>query len=180
MNQDQFLSAVRTVLKIAGSALATHGATKAASIVNSEDVIGLVLLIAAAAWSHFAHKSDPPTAPPMPSVGTTGSVLGVLLLLAVWSSGCAYVRSVTDKTTDGKGITSERTVVRAYTLFDSQSQLTKFRNTTGGPTSNAWVSGTSIGTLNESASSTNLNTLVGDVVGAAVGAAVKSAAPVPK
>src|SRR5581483_10440970 len=165
MNQDQFLSAVRTVLKIAGSALATHGATKAASIVNSEDVIGLVLLIAAAAWSHFAHQSDPPTAPPMPSVGTTG---------------CAYVRAVTDKTTDGKGITSERTVVRAYTLFDSQSQLTKFRNTTGGPTSNAWVSGTSIGTLNESASSTNLNTLVGDVVGAAVGAAVKSAAPVPK
>ena len=72
--------------------------------------------------------------------------------------GCAYLSSSTVK--DKTGI--ETTKVRIYTLFDSQSAVAKFKN---GPT------GTTIGSVTESSSSTNLNSLVEAVVGAAVRAA---------
>lgn len=55
MNSSQFLSILRTALKVLGSALATHGAQKAAALINSEDVIGLVLLIGGVWWSHCNH-----------------------------------------------------------------------------------------------------------------------------
>lgn len=62
---------------------------------------------------------------------------------------------------------AEKTRVRCVTFFDSKSQLTKFRNTTGqtGNGSNIWSypSGTTIGSLNEEASSSNLVNLLGIV-----------------
>ncbi len=65
MNQDQFFSIVRSALKIAGSALAAHGLTKAASIVNGEDCVGLVLTIAGLLWSHYClSKPSQPSQPP--------------------------------------------------------------------------------------------------------------------
>lgn len=98
MNQDQFLSLLRTVLKVSGSALAAHGATKAASIVNAEDVIGAVLLIGGALWSHFHHTESPaPTKP-------TGTVITTLLALVcggVLLTGCTGVPQTTVRFTIG-------------------------------------------------------------------------------
>jgi hypothetical protein len=74
-------------------------------------------------------------------------------------TGCAYLRSSTSKAPDG----TEKTIVRVVTFFDSQSQLTKFRNTTGqiGNGSNIWSypAGTTIGAYDAYATSTNLATL---------------------
>src|SRR5438445_10109902 len=86
-----------------------------------------------------------------------------LLPFALALTGCAYLRSKTVKEFDPKtGVTREVTVCRAYAIFDSHNQLTKFRNTPGGPTSNAWVGGTSIGAIDQASSSSNLVTIVGD------------------
>lgn len=41
----QYLSLIHTVLKLLGAALAAHGATKAAAVVNGEDVTGLVMAV---------------------------------------------------------------------------------------------------------------------------------------
>jgi hypothetical protein len=51
-NKDQVVSAVTSGLKILGSILLTHGATKAAAIVNSEDVIGLIVTVVTVYFSH--------------------------------------------------------------------------------------------------------------------------------
>ena len=95
-----------------------------------------------------------------------GSIsLGVSGLLLCLCCGCSYLRSVTVKQTDPKtGIVTEKTTARAYTLFDSSAVLVKFRNTTGGDAgSNKWVSGTSIGSLNQESSSSNLVSIIGAV-----------------
>lgn len=94
--------------------------------------------------------------------------------------GCAYMRSTTVTETDPKdGQTKAKTVVRVFTVFDSQSQLTKFKNTTGqvGNGSNVWSfpPGTTIGGLNQESSTTNLNEILGIVVQNAVSGAVKGA-----
>ena len=57
MHKDQLNSGVRSVLKIIGAALIAHGATVSASIVNSEDAIGVALLIAGLIWSHYNHQT---------------------------------------------------------------------------------------------------------------------------
>ena len=89
--------------------------------------------------------------------------------------GCAYLRSSTTKAPDG----SENTIVRVVTFFDSQSQLTKFRNTPGqvGTSSNSYSypGGTVIGTYDASVTSSNLEQLVGLIVQGAVAGAVKGA-----
>lgn len=86
------------------------------------------------------------------------------LFCALAVSGCSYLRSKTVKETDpATGHAREVTVVRACSFFDSKGALTKFRNTTGGPISNAWVSGTSIGTLTQESTSTNLNEILSAV-----------------
>ena len=54
------MSGVRSLLKVAGAALMAHGATKSATIVNSEDAVGLALVVAGFAWSYF-HHSDATT-----------------------------------------------------------------------------------------------------------------------
>lgn len=47
----QVSNVLRILLKIIGTICAYHGATKAAAIVNSEDVLGLVMAIGGVAWS---------------------------------------------------------------------------------------------------------------------------------
>jgi hypothetical protein len=72
MNQAQINSLIRSVLKIAGTALAAHGLTTAASLVNSEDVFGLVVLLVAVWQSHQHHaggSADSLSASPNKSAG---------------------------------------------------------------------------------------------------------------
>jgi hypothetical protein len=79
MNQDQFFSLVRSLLKVIGAALAAHGLAQTAGIVNSEDFIGLVLVVAGFAWSHLTHATT--DAPPNNSSGTSSGGATTLLLL---------------------------------------------------------------------------------------------------
>lgn len=85
MNKDQVLSAIRTVLKILGSVLIAHGAQKAGNLVNSEDVIGLVITIAGIWWSwkHHSVANDSTPAPPAAKVG--------LWLLIIGMSGALFL-----------------------------------------------------------------------------------------
>ena len=55
MNMDQTLSAVRTVLKIAGGALVAKGVTDQSSM---ETIVSAVAILIGIVWSHFTH-SDP-------------------------------------------------------------------------------------------------------------------------
>jgi hypothetical protein len=55
MNKEQTDSLIRSVLKIAGTALAAHGLTVSASIVNSEDVFGVIVLLVGVWQSHQHH-----------------------------------------------------------------------------------------------------------------------------
>lgn len=93
----------------------------------------------------------------------------LLPLLCAGLCGCAYLRSSTVTETDPKtGIVTAKTTVRAYTVFDAQAQLTKFRNSTGGPT-NTYTAGTVVGSLNESSSASNIVAII-QAAGAAAGA----------
>jgi hypothetical protein len=92
-------------------------------------------------------------------------VSGLLLL----GSGCAFVHSRTRSTADGE----VTTVVTSYTLWDGNAALAKFQNRGMVTRSNEWAPGTSIGSLNQQTTSTNINDLIGTVVGAAVRAAAK-------
>ena len=103
--------------------------------------------------------------------------LSIGLLLLSLCSGCAYLTSTTMKYNPETGKRAEKTRVRCLTFFDSKSQLTKFRNTTGqvGNGSNIWSypSGTTIGNLNEEANSSNLLNLLGIVAEGAAKGAIK-------
>lgn len=85
--------------------------------------------------------------------------------------GCARLHSTTWDATTGK----RTSYVTVTTFYDSQSALTKFQNRASLTQSNEWAAGTSVGSLNQSATSTNLNDLVGTVVQAAVAGAIKAA-----
>lgn len=105
-------------------------------------------------------------------------LVSILLIPYLALTGCAYLTSRTEKTTDpNTRIVTEYTKVRCYTLFDGNAALTKFRNSAGGMSSNGMVftSGTTIQGLTQEASGTNVNDLVGTVVSAAVQGAVTAA-----
>jgi hypothetical protein len=57
MNQEQILSAVRTLLKIAGTALVTKGITTDATL---ESAIGAIITIVGIIWSAKTHKETKP------------------------------------------------------------------------------------------------------------------------
>jgi hypothetical protein len=59
MNNQQAIALAQGLTKILGASLAAHGATKAAAIVNGEDVAGVVIALAGLAWSHFYHGDTP-------------------------------------------------------------------------------------------------------------------------
>ena len=87
MNKDQTTALVHSLVKIVGSALATHGFTKAAGTLNSEDVIGAIVMVIGVILAHTATgaKSSPP-APPTAGTGTT-TIVGLLALIMF--TGCS-------------------------------------------------------------------------------------------
>ncbi len=88
MNTDQIASIVRTVLKIVSGILLAHGLGDTASIINTPDVVGLVVLLVSAIWSHFSHASPPDATGGSSKAGGVGLLvsLGVASLLL---TGCA-------------------------------------------------------------------------------------------
>jgi hypothetical protein len=64
MNKDQVNSLIRSLLKIAGAWLVAHGLSEYASLVNSDDVFGLLVLLVGMWQSHQRHA--------MPVVGLGG------------------------------------------------------------------------------------------------------------
>jgi hypothetical protein len=88
MNRDQLLSLVRSLAKVIGAALISHGLTKAAAVVNAEDTIGLIVMIIGFVASHLTHSdsgagSDTPPATGTatgisPSVGRPGGTRAIL------------------------------------------------------------------------------------------------------
>ena len=54
----QTQSNIRTVVKLIGMGLATHGATKAAALINSEDSVGLILIACGWLCSHFGNSAE--------------------------------------------------------------------------------------------------------------------------
>ena len=94
-----------------------------------------------------------------------------ILFLSIILAGCSVLKSTTYDVNTGN-VTTRAT---CWTFFDSSSSLTKFYNRASVVYSNEWAPGTSVGSLNQSSSSTNLNALISDVVSAAVAGAVKGA-----
>lgn len=66
MNQDQILSLVRSLAKIAGAALVAHGLTNAANTLNAEDTIGLIVTILGLVLSYREHRPEPTDPKPQP------------------------------------------------------------------------------------------------------------------
>lgn len=90
-------------------------------------------------------------------------------------TGCAYLSSHTVTPvpyTLGTNVVYVRatTDARAVTFFDSQNQLTKFRNSNGGPT-NTYTAGTVASGVNESSSASNVVAIINAAAGAAANAA---------
>lgn len=84
MNADQIGSLVRSVLKVLGTWLAAHGASKAGSAINAEDTIGVIMTLIGFIMSHSIHSDSPPaTKPP------SGAVTSVLLLGLCLALGCS-------------------------------------------------------------------------------------------
>ena len=95
-----------------------------------------------------------------------GAVIGAGVLAC---AGCARFKSTVTERVGPDGKTTERiTVVKAGTLFDSKSELTKLSS---GQTDKSQK--VSIGSLNQESSATNAVSFAESVVGAAVRAAVK-------
>ena len=89
------------------------------------------------------------------------------------SNGCSSFTSTVSETDYSDGRTNTTTTVKAKTLFDSKSDLTKFR------ASQSEKGKQSIGVdgLSQESSGSNVVALAGVVVNAAVSAAVKSVKP---
>jgi hypothetical protein len=60
MNTDQINSLIRSALKVVGAALMAHGLTNTATIINSPDVLGLLLTLAGLLASHWQHAANTP------------------------------------------------------------------------------------------------------------------------
>lgn len=90
----------------------------------------------------------------------------ITAILALWVSGCSSFRSVQTDMTDKAGVRTVKTEVRARTLFDSKSELSKLTATTTEKTQRI-----GIGSLAQESSATNAVALIEAVVGAAVKAA---------
>jgi hypothetical protein len=130
MNTDQINSAVRSAFKIIGAILLAHGATKAAALVNSEDVIGLVLTVAGLIASHNWHRN---TSAATPTAGgrTGGAALLVALGLAssiLFAGGCSSTpQTVTYQAAATSSVTVE-TALKAYNDFAASGKTTPAQN----------------------------------------------------
>lgn len=121
MNIDQLQSLLRSLLKIAGSALMAHGLTQAAGIVNGEDFIGVVLALGGLAWSHWEHGAD--AQPPPPSGKLPGPKVMLWLLVGTmcgWIlSGCAGLAPGADPLV----VRTEQLETVAYSALDNTVSL---------------------------------------------------------
>ena len=128
MNKDQLNSLIRTLLKVIGSALTTHGLSNAASLVNSEDMIGLILLVAGLIWSHYHHGEDDNT--PRSNTSVYAWLLIGALAFAVMpgATGCKSTpQQITYNTAAATTITVE-TALKAYNVFAAQGKTTIEQN----------------------------------------------------
>lgn len=82
MNQDQFLSLVRTLAKVGGGYLVSKGI---ASDGTAQELIGAALIVAGWWWSHGTHAESPAGGPRFP-----GPVL-FATLAAVLLTGCTSI-----------------------------------------------------------------------------------------
>ena len=130
MNIDQVTSLVRSLMKIIGSALAAHGLTQAAGIVNGEDCIGVVLAIAGMVWSHWEHAAD--SAPP---AGTNRAMLTWLMIAAMglfggslMVSGCKSTPQQVAYQAAGTTAVTVETALAAYDQFAKAGKTTVAQN----------------------------------------------------
>ena len=86
-----------------------------------------------------------------------------LSCLVVVSTSCSFLHSETKRTVDARGMITETTSARAFTFFDANASLTKFRNQSSSSSTNQWAAGTYISGLNESSSTTNLTSIISAV-----------------
>ena len=92
-----------------------------------------------------------------------------LCWLCVGLTSCSFLHSETKRVLDPKtGVISESTSARAFTLFDANASLTKFRNQSSPSATNQWAAGTFISGLNESSTSSNLTSIVAAVAAGVV------------
>lgn len=127
MNQDQVNSLIRSFLKIAGAALTAHGLTTAASIINNQDFIGAVLIVAGLIWSHFNHTSGSSNsssgAGGPPGGGATSGTSAILLLLLpvlLLTNGCANV-SENAYTAELAAASTSDAAMRGYAAYWDQA-----------------------------------------------------------
>jgi hypothetical protein len=155
---------LRAILKIGAGWLGSKGYADESTL---EMVSAGLMALAGIIWGIMHRKNVPP--PPAPVKITLLVALGLVLGL---SCGCAYLRSTTTRTPamvlDGTNAPTlgfqEKTTIRAYTLFDSQSALAKFSN----KVSDKGPSGTTIAGLEQSATTTNAFQGAGEMLGAAL------------
>lgn len=107
----------------------------------------------------FQSNKQPQRKIKMKSFLQQSSLLLLLPILVLSNSGCAYVNSNTRVETGTNGVSVATTHARAYTIFDANAQLTKFRNSTGGPT-NTFTQGTAVTGLNESSNASNIVAII--------------------
>ena len=83
---NQTLSLIRTILKIVGSALATHGLQKEAEWLNSEDIAGAVILLVGIILS-MKHHAGAPEGPV--DVKKVSAIAILLTFIFAIGSGCS-------------------------------------------------------------------------------------------
>jgi len=97
MNKDQTTALIHSLVKIVGSALATHGFTKAAGTLNSEDVIGAIVMVIGVILAHTATGSKASTPPPTAGTGTT-TIVGLLAVLMLTGCGTTVYKGPQNQT----------------------------------------------------------------------------------
>jgi len=83
-----------------------------------------------------------------------------LIIATVFATGCAYLKSTTTSTTQTNGVTTVYTTVRAFSVLDANDNLTKFRNAGLSSTNGTFPPGTTIGSLNQSSTTSNVVAIV--------------------
>lgn len=159
---------IRSALKIMAGYLAAKGlADEATAEQLTAGALALVSIIWGVLHRTPQNPPEPPNGPRPPGAALALLAAGLLLL-----PGCAMLHSDTERaTTDpatGRPVI-EKTHARAYTCFDANAALAKFRNSpTAQIGTNGYVmpAGTSLSGLDQTSSSPNLD--LGTILGQAM------------
>lgn len=118
MNTSNLNSLIRTILKIAGAALITHGLQKDAAWLNSEDMVGALSILIGAIWSWRHHGQAPSNSSPM-----NPSAIALLLLpvAALNFCGCSLFSSTS--TPDQKAADVQRLCYAAASIGTQEALL---------------------------------------------------------